>query len=175
MKSMKILICGVCGSGKSTVGAQLQRALSAQLSTQFMDADSLHPINNIEKMKMGVALDDAERVGWLQDCHDWLWMDGDRILACSALKKQYRDLLAEAPDYSNVTLFLVHLHAPKQVLEERMSSRSHFMPVSLLEGQLSTWEPIQTTEKWFKVDFDVAVESTDSIVNSICEVFHSPS
>lgn len=130
---MSVVVMGVSGSGKSTIGA----ALAVRLESRFVDADDLHPLPNIEKMAAGVPLDDTDRVIWLTAVCQELGR-GDVVLACSALKRRYRDQMRAAdPD-----LQLVYLGGDAETIIGRMAGRpGHFMPVSLLASQLDDLEP----------------------------------
>lgn len=129
---MKIIIAGVSGSGKSTVG----KLLAERLGCGFADADDFHPPENIAKMKAGIPLDDADRAGWLDALGRHLADRDSIVLACSALKRIYRDRLRElAGELEFVVLVL-----DKESLMQRLESREHFMPASLLESQLATLE-----------------------------------
>lgn len=138
-----IVVMGVCGSGKSTLGA----ALAAQLGARFVEGDEFHPPANVERMAAGIALGDADRQGWLATLADLLGnarRDGRAVvLSCSALKRSYRDTLrTHAPD-----LALLHLSGAPELLRERMAARQgHYMPPSLLASQLATLEPPQPGE-----------------------------
>jgi gluconokinase len=129
---MKIIIAGVSGSGKSTVG----KLLAARLGCEFADADDFHPPENIAKMKAGIPLDDADRAGWLEALGRHLAGRDSIVLACSALKKIYRDRLRELA--GPLEFFVLTLD--KESLMQRLESREHFMPASLLESQLATLE-----------------------------------
>jgi gluconokinase len=128
---------GVSGSGKSTLG----KALADRLGWTFADADDYHPSANREKMSRGEALSDEDRQPWLERLHDVIeghvLEDKSMVLACSALKEKYRDILVG--DLEGVAL--VFLRGDAQLIAERMRQREHFMPVSLLETQLATLEP----------------------------------
>jgi gluconokinase len=128
---------GVSGSGKTAVGTRL----AEKLKYEFLDADNFHPPANIEKMKHGIPLTDEDRFPWLKNLHREL---GSRlnqgksaILACSALKETYRQILGE--DLAQVRF--VYLHVDKEVLAERLQKRAgHFFPRELLDSQLATLE-----------------------------------
>ena len=132
-----LLVMGVSGSGKTTMGERL----AAELGWPFRDADGFHPPANIAKMSRGEALDDSDRWPWLDAIADWI--DQQRrsgrqgIVSCSALKRIYRDrLLTGRPDVR-----LVHLTGDADVIARRMARRvDHFMPTSLLKSQLATLE-----------------------------------
>lgn len=154
MNSPRIVVMGVSGAGKSTVGAEL----AALLEVPFEDADALHPESNVAKMTAGTPLTDADR-------HPWLGVVGQRladapnglVMACSALKRAYRDAIrAAAPD----TLFVL-LEVPKATLADRVTHRpGHFMPVSLLDSQLEALEPLTSDEAGVVVESEGGVEAT---------------
>ncbi|HEU4670183.1 MAG TPA: gluconokinase [Dyella sp.] len=133
-----LVVMGVSGSGKSHVGA----ALAAASGSRFLDADDLHPPANLRKMAAGTPLDDADRTPWLDAVAAWIAarQAGDEgcVVACSALRRAYRDRLrAGVPQ----TLVFAHLDVPRDELARRMRGRRHFMPPSLLDSQLATLEP----------------------------------
>jgi gluconokinase len=136
MNPRAVLVMGVSGSGKSTVG----KALADRLSWTFADADDYHPPANREKMSRGEALTDEDRQPWLERLHDLIaghtLEDKPIVLACSALKEKYRGILVG--DLENVAL--VFLRGDAGLIAERMRNREHFMPVSQLENQLVTLE-----------------------------------
>lgn len=131
-----IVVMGVSGSGKTAVG----RALAHRWGASFVDADDLHPPENVERMAAGRALDDAARGPWLDAVADAIARPrsggGQLVVACSALRRRYRARLREAGP-----LQFVLLDAPESVVRERLAERTgHFMPASLLADQLATLE-----------------------------------
>jgi len=140
-----IVVMGVAGCGKSTVGALLAAALDAP----FLDADSLHPAENVAKMAAGTPLDDADRAPWLAAVAARFAGDHSLVIACSALRVAYRDLIrAGAPD-----VVFVHLHGTPELLAARIGARpGHFMPPAMLASQLATLEPLLAAESGFVLD-----------------------
>lgn len=150
-----LVVMGVSGSGKSTVGA----AIAQRLRVPFADADDFHPAANIAKMSSGHALDDDDRFPWLEVIGAWLAShDTGGVMSCSALKRKYRDQLrAHCPD-----VLFVHLDGTHDVITRRQSSRpGHFMPPSLLASQFETLEPLGQDERGVLIDID---QSIDAIV-----------
>lgn len=129
---MKIVIAGVSGCGKTTVGT----LLAERLGCEFADADDFHPPENIAKMRAGIPLDDADRAGWLDALGRFLAGRERVVLACSALKRRYRDRLREL---GGELRFFV-LEVERAVLAGRLEAREHFMPASLLDSQLAILE-----------------------------------
>lgn len=134
---MIVLVMGVCGSGKSTIGRLLADALGAR----FVEGDDFHSPENVAKMQRGEPLDDDDRAEWLKALADELAVaarSGEAVvLACSALKHRYRQLLRERCP----TLRVVCLHGPASVIAARLEARpGHFMPPSLLQSQLGALE-----------------------------------
>ncbi|MFB6610469.1 gluconokinase [Agromyces sp. NPDC056379] len=147
---VRIVVMGVSAVGKSTVG----RALAERLGLPFRDADELHPASNVAKMAAGSALDDADREPWLDVVGAELEAATTGIvMACSALKRTYRDRLRDA---APSTVF-VHLHGSDALLAARAAARiDHFMPASLLDSQLAVLEPLSADEAGITVDVDGA-------------------
>ena len=133
---MIIVITGVTGSGKSTIG----RLLAAQLQWKFYEGDDFHPSVNIEKLKHGVPLDDEDRLPWLTALRETIRGAIDRgedaVIACSALKESYRQMLR-----INADVVLVHLQANPRLIDERLKHRTgHFMNPALIRSQFETLE-----------------------------------
>lgn len=142
---MILILCGVSGSGKSTIG----QLLASRLGWPFLDADDYHPAANRHKMASGIALTDKDREPWLNALHQRMReiaeSGGSALLACSALKQKYRDLLASGFAPGEVRFAL--LEAPRELIAERLRSRSHaFMNPDLLGSQLATLE--QPADAW---------------------------
>jgi gluconokinase len=149
-----IVVMGVSGSGKSTVGA----ALAQRLGVPFADADDFHPAANIAKMTAGEPLDDDDRYPWLEAIGRWLCERCDRggVMSCSALKRKYRDQLRS---HCPQTEF-VHLSGSPEVIARRQASRpGHFMPASLMASQFATLEPLARDEHGVTLDVDHDIDS----------------
>jgi len=157
-----VVVMGVSGSGKSTVG----RLLAARLGVPFVEGDDLHPEASVAKMAAGIPLDDADRAPWL----DAVAAELDRpvVVSCSALRRSYRDRLRRAAP----GLRLLYLRGPRELLASRLAHRSgHFMPVSLLESQLATLEEPAPDERAVVLD----VEATPAeLVAAAAEALGSP-
>lgn len=143
---MRLVVMGVSGCGKSSVGA----GLAAALGQRFVDGDSLHPAANIAKMAQGIALTDDDRAPWLAEVGAVLHDQGG-VIACSALKRSYRDLIrATAGEVS-----FLYLRGRRETLLSRMSLRpGHFMPTALLDSQLATLEEPQPDEPHLVADIE---------------------
>lgn len=132
-----IVVMGVSGSGKTTVAAMLAGALGAQ----FLEGDDLHPRENVEKMRSGTPLTDADRLPWLQSIarriDEWRARGEKGVVTCSALKRAYRAIIiGNRPDVT-----LVYLKGSRDLIQHRMAARhEHFMPVALLDSQFATLE-----------------------------------
>jgi gluconokinase len=131
---MIVLLMGVSGAGKTTIG----ELLAQRLRWRFIDADDYHPPANVAKMAAGVPLEDADRWPWLDALNRRLREEQDVIVACSALKESYRQrLLAGIRDAR-----VVHLYGDKALIAARIAARKHrYMPASLLDSQFATLEP----------------------------------
>ena len=133
---MVIILMGVSGAGKTTVG----QLLAQQLQWEFADADDFHSAINIEKMSQGIPLTDADRVPWLETLRaliaTWVATQKNAVLACSALKHAYRDELRITSEVQ-----FVYLKAPAQLLHQRLHARrGHYMTEQMLKSQLATLE-----------------------------------
>ena len=154
---MTVIIMGVCGCGKTTVG----RALAGELGWAFLDADEYHPESNVAKMAAGVALTDADRWPWLDRLSGELRTMREQgqhaILACSALRQVYRDRLEAAGD-----LKWVFLKGDVATIEPRLASRrGHYMPPSLLASQFAALEEPGTA---------IVVDIRQSIADQVAQI-----
>ncbi|HEY7720298.1 MAG TPA: gluconokinase [Pedococcus sp.] len=150
-----VVVMGVSGCGKTTVA----HGLSSATGLLFAEADDFHSRASVEKMRAGIPLDDEDRWPWLQDLAAWMAeraAEGrSTVIACSALKRAYRDVLAGGPP----SLDFVHLDGSAEVIRERMSSRAgHYMPASLLDSQIATLEPLQPDESGIVLDVSLSPE-----------------
>ena len=154
MRTRLYVIMGVCGSGKSLIGAQFAR----ELGIEFVEGDDLHPPDNVKRMAAGTSLTDDDR-------HDWLMAIAARlrearrarmglVVSCSALKRSYRDLLRSEGDPD---VRFVYLAGSRALLAGRMAQRrGHFMPPSLLESQLAILEEPSPDERAWVCDISEA-------------------
>lgn len=138
---MVVIIMGVSGCGKTTVG----QLLAERLNLPYFDADDFHPESNVNKMESGIPLNDEDRWPWLENLNrsirEWN-QDSGAVLACSALKKSYRDVLRRDTGKDGVTF--VFLKGSKALISERLENRSgHYMPPELLDSQFEALEEPQ--------------------------------
>ena len=166
---MIVVVMGVCGCGKSSVG----RAIAAELGWTFIEGDDLHPASNREKMSAGTPLTDEDR---------WPWLDtiaaearavdetgGSVVVACSALKRCYRDRIRKA----GKGVRFAHLTGDPEIIRERMKQRQdHFMPPTLLDSQLATLEVPGSDEAVIACDISQAV---DDIAKDLVRTLRSAS
>lgn len=148
-----VVVMGVTGSGKSTVGA----LLAERLAVAYAEADNFHPPGNIAKMSAGIPLDDEDRSPWLDTVGKWLADRGQSggVVACSALRRGYRDRLREAAP----ALVFAHLDGSRELIAERLGRRAdHFMPASLLRSQFDTLEKLGDEEPGVVVSIDAPPE-----------------
>jgi gluconokinase len=163
-----VIVMGVSGSGKTTIA----QALAARTGFAERDGDDYHPAANIEKMKAGLPLTDEDRLPWLRAIAEAI----DRyaknntpvIIACSALKQAYRDILMHGREGVRI----VYLSGPAELIAQRLKHRSgHFMPPDLLDSQIAALEPPQPDEHILTVDIAAPV---NRIVDEIVAALHLP-
>ncbi|MDQ3484549.1 MAG: gluconokinase [Actinomycetota bacterium] len=152
-----LVVMGVAGVGKSTIA----QGIAAELDLELAEGDDFHPQANVEKMSSGQALTDEDRWPWLEQLADWTrerrTAGVSTVVTCSALRKVYRDVLRGAdPD-----TFFVFLYGDEDLLLERMQSREHFMPGSLLRSQFETLEALEPDESGVALD---VVQSVEEVV-----------
>ncbi len=148
MTTTTVVVMGVSGSGKTTVA----QGIATARGWAHAEGDEFHPAANVEKMRSGTPLTDEDRWPWLRSIADWIGAREEAgesvVVTCSALKRAYRDLLAE----DNPSVVFCELHVPAEVLEERLTQRTgHYMPASLLRSQLDTLEDLAPDERGFRV------------------------
>jgi gluconokinase len=152
MKTTGLIVMGVAGSGKTTVGKEL----AARLGWDFFDADGFHPPGNVAKMAAGIPLEDGDRAPWLDALHDLLsrTLRAGRhpVLACSALKQQYRDMLLKG----NPGIRLVYLQGSYELILSRMTDRTdHYMKPGMLRSQ---YEALEEPQDALTMDITQSVE-----------------
>ncbi|GIF07306.1 gluconokinase [Actinoplanes siamensis] len=145
-----IVVMGVAGCGKSTVG----RALADRLGVPYAEADDFHPPANVAKMHSGVPLTDEDRAPWLAAIAASM-TDGGLVVSCSALKRAYRDVLRGG----NPQAFFVHLVLSPETATARVSGRAgHFMPSTLVASQFAILEPLRPEENGVGIDATLGVD-----------------
>jgi gluconokinase len=160
-----VVVMGVAGAGKSTVG----RALAERLGWAFQEGDDLHPPENIARMAAGVALTDADRAPWLDAVKAWIdtrLSDGESgVITCSALKRIYRTRIVAGRD----AVRLVYLRGSQELIAGRLATRQgHFMPPALLASQIADLEPPAADETAIVVDIDAPnSDQVDRIVRAL--------
>jgi len=165
MTPCALIVMGVSGSGKTTIGERL----AARLGWSYEDADQFHPASNVAKMSAGHPLSDEDRWPWLQAIAaeiDRVRKAGGRVvIGCSALKRAYRDILVHGRNDTR----LVYLDGTQAVIADRLGRRKgHFMPPGLLASQLDTLEPPAPDEHPLTVSIDAPVETiVDNIVRQL--------
>lgn len=151
----QIVVMGVSGTGKTVVG----QALAEELSVDFVEGDAHHPQANIDKMASGHPLNDDDRKPWLEELagilDDYRARSEGVVLACSALKRSYRDILRGTGGVGDT--FFAHIDLPFDLLHQRMEQREHFMPASLLQSQFDTLEPLESDEAGVVLNHDEPV------------------
>jgi carbohydrate kinase (thermoresistant glucokinase family) len=166
MRPFVLVVMGVSGSGKTTVAEHLAR----DLGWRFQEGDSLHPVANVEKMRRGEPLTDADRAPWLATIAAWV---ADRvqagepgIITCSALKRVYRDQIIGG----HKEVRLVYLHGDRTTLQQHVDARHHeYMPPALLDSQLNTLEEPGADEPVIQVDVAGTIEQTVAAVKNQLE------
>jgi len=151
-----IVVMGVSGSGKTSVG----ELLGQRLGFPFIDGDDFHPPANVEKMSAGIPLTDEDRWPWLDILGAKIGAlarnEGGVIAAASSLRKVYRDRMTAA---AGMPVLFAHLDGPADIIAERMAKRTdHYMPLSLLDSQIATLEPPESEENALSVPIDGSVE-----------------
>jgi gluconokinase len=160
-----IVVMGVAGSGKTTIG----EGLAEQLGWTYEDGDKFHPKSNVEKMSAGHPLTDADRWPWLQAIADEIdrvcKLRGNVVIACSALKRAYRNVLVHGRD----DVRIVYLDGTYDLIASRLAARKgHFMPPTLLESQFKTLQPPGPDENPVTVSIDASIEAiVDNIVRKL--------
>ena len=158
-----MVVMGVTGSGKTTIGEALARTIRAT----YVDGDQLHPQANIAKMSAGIPLDDADRWPWLAKVGETLRQQpAPVIVGCSALKRAYRDFITER---AGAPVLFIYLDGSRELISRRMHERTgHFMPTSLLDSQFATLEAPGKDENAIAVSIDAPL---DEIVSDITAKF----
>ena len=150
--TVRLVIMGVSGCGKSSVGA----GLATRLGLNYRDGDDLHPPENVAKMRAGMPLTDADRWPWLDRVGQVFLAEAPVIVGCSALKRAYRDRIRTA---AGGPVTFVHLAGSQEVIAARMALRQgHYMPLSLLDSQFAALEP-PTAEEAITVSIDQPLEA----------------
>ena len=149
MESIRWVVMGVSGCGKSTVGHELAQASGVP----YIEGDQFHPAANVAKMSAGIALSDDDRADWLlalqSQIRDAQQLGAGLVLSCSALKRRYRDLLRKG----DPALRFAHLNGARELISARMQARvGHYMPTSLLDSQFRDLEPLQADEAGVTLD-----------------------
>jgi gluconokinase len=163
-----VAVMGVSGSGKSTVG----RLLAQRLTVPFLEADDLHPAANRAKMAAGRPLDDEDREPWLQLLADWIREATDSgqggVMACSALKHEYRDLFRRA----GAGVWFLYLALDQGTADRRVAGREgHFMPARLVDSQYAALEPLRPDEPGLTVDAAADPQTiVDEAVRAVREI-----
>ncbi|MEU8569740.1 gluconokinase [Streptomyces pathocidini] len=152
-----VVVMGVSGSGKTTIGS----ALADRLGVPYAEADDFHPPRNIAKMSAGTPLDDRDRRPWLDAIGAWLADHGSGgVVSCSALKRRYRDRLRQAAP----EVFFVHLNGTFELIAHRLADRrGHFMPARLLRSQFEDLEPLGADENGATVPIEGTPEETTDL------------
>jgi len=167
MESIRWVVMGVSGCGKSTVG----HALATAQGVPYIEGDQFHPDANVAKMSAGMPLNDEDRAGWLLALQAQIRAarldDAGLVVSCSALKRRYRDLLRQG----DPALRFAHLNGAKELISARMQARvNHYMPPSLLDSQCRDLEPLQADEAGITLDIGIVPERLVAQILGIGEV-----
>ena len=155
---MIVVVMGVSGSGKTEIGSRFAQ----RLGVEFIEGDDFHPPANVAKMRSGTPLTDEDRWPWLRALNGELKKRKSAVLACSALKQAYREILFQGIQGS----VLIHLHGSFELIQARLKARQHrYMPASLLESQYAALEPPQGA-----IELDVS-KTVEDCVESIAKRF----
>ena len=158
-----VVIMGVAGCGKTTIG----QLLAGRLGAPYAEADSFHPAGNVEKMSQGIPLTDQDRQPWLEAIAGRIRQDNHLVVSCSALKRRYRDILRQAGPRT----WLVHLVIDRETATARVAGRAtHFMPASLMNSQFADLEPLRD-EAGLAVD---ATRAPEEIITTILSALARP-
>ena len=160
-----VVVMGAAGSGKTTIG----RILAERLRWPFVDADDFHSAANVAKMAADTPLTDQDRGPWLEAIRDWIdAQSGPAVIACSALRRRYRDVLRSA----HAQVRFLHLDGTADQLKTRLTGRTdHFMLVSMLTSQLATLEPLDDDEDGVVISI---APTPQQIVDLTIEALHLP-
>ena len=169
-RTRHVVVMGVSGCGKTTVA----QGISGETGWTFAEADSFHSPEKVAKMAAGTPLTDEDRWPWLRDLARWM---GERaaagestVIACSALRRAYRDVLRSGPPHD---VDFVHLDGPVEVVAQRLEARSgHYMPASLLASQVATLEPLEPDEGG--VVLDLRKPPADLVTEAVAALRRSP-
>jgi len=158
---MIIVVMGVSGSGKTTIG----QSLAVALGWNFLEGDALHPQANVDKMTAGIPLNDDDRWPWLDRIASWISDEGAHcrhgVVTCSALKRSYRDRLRRA----GAGVRFAYIQVSRDELERRTTHRQHFMPASLLDSQLQTLEVPADDEDALTISGETRI---DTMISELC-------
>ncbi|CAH8530832.1 unnamed protein product [Heterobilharzia americana] len=159
---MIVVIMGPCGCGKSTIGS----ALSSRIFWPFIEGDDYHPESNRIRMSLGTPLNDEDRLPWLQRLKTEFSQYKNAVVACSALKQSYRNILSDNDNENNqIRILFVLLQADKNLLQQRINNRKgHFIHPTLVQSQLEILEPFGKEEENLIID---ANESPNDIIQQI--------
>lgn len=168
-RPVHLVVMGVAGTGKTTIG----EGLAQRLGVEFAEGDAFHSDANKEKMAEGHPLTDEDRWPWLRSLGDWMSQQAAQghssVVACSALRQSYRDVLREADG----DVFFIHLILPEDVNLERLTSRpGHFMKTGMLDSQLATLEPLGEDEQGVEaVNVGAPAEVVAEVAGVVEDVF----